>query len=144
MTEGVISTHMTTQFFRTLRGRQSKVLAHIAGVSDRTVQSWQVGLGALPMVLLGLVFERAALGWLDPLGWALLVYMTLVPMAACYVTWFATLRHLPPTTAATGMLLVPLIGVTSAALLLGEPFGLRQAVAMGLTFAGVALALRSG
>lgn len=103
---------------------------------------WQVGLGCLPMILLGLAFERPAPA-LDPLGWAILAYMTLVPMALCYVTWFATLRHIPPATAATGMLLVPLIGVTSAAALLGEPFGLRQALAMALTFAGVALALRA-
>lgn len=32
-----------------------------------------------------------------------------------------TLRRLPPTSASTGMLLVPVIGVVSAALILGEP-----------------------
>jgi len=69
--------------------------------------------------------------------------MRLIPMGVCYLTWFATLRLLPPGTAATGMLLVPLIGVVSAAILLGEKFGPRQAGAMVLTFAGVALALRS-
>ncbi|MGL4488455.1 MAG: hypothetical protein ACRCU5_03320, partial [Rhizobiaceae bacterium] len=35
--------------------------------------------------------------------------------------WFVTLRRLPPTSASTGMLLVPVIGVVSAALILGEP-----------------------
>lgn len=106
--------------------------------------AWQVGLGCLPMVLLGLAFEPPLPAWPGVADWALLAYMTLVPMGACYLTWFATLRHLPPATAATGMLLVPLIGVVSAAILLREPFGPRQAGAMVLTFAGVALALRKG
>jgi drug/metabolite transporter (DMT)-like permease len=40
------------------------------------------------------------------------------------------------------MLLVPLIGVISAALILGEPLGLREVVAMILTLGGVTLALQ--
>jgi len=104
--------------------------------------AWQVGLGCLPMLLLGLVFEHPALGALSGVGWAVLVYMTLVPMGACYLTWFATLRRLPPATASTGMLLVPLVGVVSAAAMLGEALGPREALAIVLTLGGVALALR--
>jgi hypothetical protein len=37
---------------------------------------------------------------------------------------------------------VPIIGVTAAALALGEPLGAREALALGLTLGGVALALR--
>ena len=70
------------------------------------------------------------------------VYMTLVPMGLCYLTWFETLRRLPPSSASTGMLLVPLIGVISAALILGEPLGLREVVAMVLVLGGVTLALQ--
>ena len=40
------------------------------------------------------------------------------------------------------MLLVPLIGVISAALILGEPLGLREVVAMVLALGGVTLALQ--
>jgi drug/metabolite transporter (DMT)-like permease len=40
------------------------------------------------------------------------------------------------------MLLVPVIGVVSAALILGEPLGLREIAAMVLTLGGVTLALR--
>jgi drug/metabolite transporter (DMT)-like permease len=68
--------------------------------------------------------------------------MTLVPMGLCYLTWFETLRRLPPSSASTGMLLVPLIGVTSAALILGEPLGIREVVAMVLVLGGVTLALQ--
>lgn len=115
-----------------------------AALSPLGTVIWHVGLGSVPMVLLGLAFEDTAQLHPDALGWALFAYMALGPMAACYLTWFAALRHLAPVTAATATLLVPLIGVTSAALLLGEPFGVRQIVAMALTFSGVVLALRKG
>jgi hypothetical protein len=47
----------------------------------------------------------------------------------------------PPATASVGMLLVPLIGIVSSALLIGEPFGLRELMSVALTLGGVTLAL---
>jgi drug/metabolite transporter (DMT)-like permease len=103
--------------------------------------AWQVGLGCLPMFALGLAFEHPDPGALSATGWLLFAYMTAVPMALCYLAWFAALRALPPASASTGMLMVPIIGVASASAALGEPFGLREAAAMILTLSGVALAL---
>ncbi len=48
-----------------------------------------------------------------------MIYMTLIPMGVCYLTWFETLRRLPPASASTGMLLAPVIGVVSAACYIG-------------------------
>lgn len=109
-----------------------------------TLVAWQVGLGSMPMVVAGLSLEHPAFASLRPDGLAVLVYMTLVPMGVCYLTWFATLRHLPPDIASTGMLLVPIIGIVAAALMLGEPLGPTEIAAMFLTLSGVALALRYG
>ena len=106
------------------------------------VVAWQVGLGCLVMLVLGVAFERPDYAAITPLGTACFVYMTLVPMGVCYLTWFETLRRLPPASASTGMLLVPVIGVVSAALILGEPLGLREVAAMVLTLGGVTLALQ--
>ncbi|HMN73690.1 MAG TPA: DMT family transporter [Rhodoblastus sp.] len=103
---------------------------------------WQVGLGCAPMLILGLAFEHPHIGALSAAGAAAFVYMALVPMGACYLSWFAAIEALPPAIASTGMLLVPVIGVVSAALLLGEGLGARQILALTLTIAGVALALR--
>lgn len=105
------------------------------------VVAWQVGLGCFVMLVLGIAFEHPDISAITPVGLACLVYMTLVPMGLCYLTWFETLRRLPPTSASTGMLLVPVIGVVSAALILGEPLGLREIAAMVLTLGGVTLAL---
>lgn len=104
--------------------------------------AWQVGLGCLPMLAYGFLVEQPRWDALSASGWAVMVYMTLVPMGLCYVSWFETLRRLPATTASTGTLLVPLIGVISASLMLGEPLGWREAVAMVLVLGGVTLALR--
>ncbi|WP_398470821.1 DMT family transporter [Tardiphaga sp.] len=104
--------------------------------------AWQVGLGCFPMIILGLIFEKPDIAALTPTGWGALIYMTLGPMGICYLTWFATLRRLPPSTAAMGTLVVPVMGVIGAAVVLGEPLGLREVIAMALTLGGVTLALR--
>ena len=126
------------------------ILFAIGNILNRTplpmpplvVVAWQVGLGCLAMLILGVAFEQPNYGALTAGGLACQIYMTLVPMGICYLTWFETLRRLPPSSASTGMLLVPLIGVISAALILGEPLGLREIVAMALVLGGVTLALQ--
>jgi drug/metabolite transporter (DMT)-like permease len=107
-----------------------------------SLTAWQVGLGCLPMVVLGLLFEQPDPGALTATGWAALVYMTVVPMGICYLSWFAALRRLPPTTASMATLLTPVIGVVGAAFALGEPLGMKEVLALGLTLSGVAIALR--
>ena len=106
------------------------------------VAAWQVGLGCFVMLVLGVAFEHPNYAAITPQGVACFAYMTLVPMGLCYLTWFETLRRLPPTSASTGMLLVPVIGVVSAAFILGEPLGFREVAAMVLTLGGVTLALQ--
>ncbi|WP_137391159.1 DMT family transporter [Rhodoligotrophos defluvii] len=103
--------------------------------------AWQVGLACVPMTLLGLLIEQPDLTGASLSTWLAVGYMALVPMGLCYLSWFATLRALPPGAAATGTLLVPIIGIISAALLIGEPLGAREIIALILTLAGVALAV---
>ncbi|MGU3494120.1 DMT family transporter [Xanthobacteraceae bacterium A53D] len=106
--------------------------------------AWQVGLGCLPMVGLGLMFEHPEVTALSMRSFWALAYMVILPMGLCYVTFFAALRRLPPTVASTSMLIVPLTGTVSAALFLGEPLGLREGLAMVCTLGGVVLALKPG
>ena len=122
-------------------------LGTVTGVSaiplaPTALTAWQVGLGCAPMLLAGLLFENPRLNALSPAGWAGMAYMTVAAMGVCYLGWFAAARRLPPATASTGMLLVPLVGVLSAAPIAGEPLGLREMLALALTLGGVGLALR--
>jgi len=102
--------------------------------------AWQVGLGCLPMMLLGLIIEQPHVTLVSDAAWLSMAYMTLIAMGVCYLSWFSTLRALSASAAATGMLLVPVIGILSAAAIIGEPLGWRQIIALVLTLGGVALA----
>jgi drug/metabolite transporter (DMT)-like permease/ubiquinone/menaquinone biosynthesis C-methylase UbiE len=112
------------------------------GLPPLAATAWQVGLGCLPMVAVGLLWEGPDPAALSAAGWAAMAYMTAVPMGACYLCWFAALRRLPPAGAAVATLLTPLVGTVAAALTLGEPLGAREILALALTLGGVSLALR--
>jgi probable blue pigment (indigoidine) exporter len=104
---------------------------------------WQIGIGCLPVAIAGLAIEHPQLGALSALGWASMIYMTLIQFCLCYVCWFAALARLPAATASIGTLLVPVVGVLSAAAMLHEPLGLRELVALVVALGGVAVALRA-
>jgi drug/metabolite transporter (DMT)-like permease len=104
--------------------------------------AWQLVIGCAPMLTFGLLFEHPDFTALTAGGYAAMIYMTVVPMGVCYISWFAALRRLPPATASVATLLTPVIGVTAAAVALGEPLGTREFIAMGLTLGGVAVALK--
>ena len=108
-----------------------------------SLAAWQIGIGCLPIAAVGLAFEQPQLAALSSIGWASLLYMTLIQFCLCYVCWFAALERLPAATASIGTLLVPVIGVLSAAAVLHEPLGVREITALVVTLGGVTMALRS-
>jgi drug/metabolite transporter (DMT)-like permease len=112
------------------------------GLPPLALVAWQVGLGVLPLGLVMLLFETPDFGGLSARGWWLMAYMATVPLNLCYLAWFAALRRLPASVATTGSLLAPVVGVLGSALVLDEPFGLREVAALGLVVGGVVLAVR--
>jgi drug/metabolite transporter (DMT)-like permease len=104
--------------------------------------AWQVGLGCLPVALVGLAIETSHWNAVTPLGWWLLLYSVLGQFCIAYVCWFAALARLPASVAAIGTMAVPVIGVVTSALALHEPLGAGQVAALVFTLAGVALATR--
>ena len=108
-----------------------------------SLAAWQVGLGCLPVAIVGLAIEQPQVAALSSIGWASMVYITLIQFCLCYVCWFAALERLPAATASIGTLLVPVVGVLAAAAMLHEPLGLREVAALVITLGGVAVALRS-
>jgi len=105
--------------------------------------AWQVGIGCLPVAIAGLAIETSHWDAVTPLGWALLVYSVVGQFCIAYVAWFAALARLPASVAAIGTMAVPVIGVVTSAIALGEPLGAGQIAALLFTLAGVALATRS-
>jgi len=92
--------------------------------------------------VVGLLTETPHLQSLTRTGAGALAYMSLGPMALCYLAWLGALKRIPSTTASTGLLLIPIVGSLSAALILGESLGVREIAAFALTLGGVALELR--
>jgi drug/metabolite transporter (DMT)-like permease len=105
--------------------------------------AWQIGIGSLPVAIVGLSIEKADWAALSSFDWMLLTYAIVVQFCVAYVSWFAALARLPASVAAIGTMAVPVIGVVTAALALHEPLGPGQIAALVFTLAGVALATRS-
>ena len=105
--------------------------------------AWQIGIGCLPVAIVGLLVEKADVAALSNLGWILMVYSTVIQFCVAYVSWFAALARLPASVAAIGTMAVPVIGVVTSAVALHEPLGIGQIAALAFTLAGVALATRS-
>jgi drug/metabolite transporter (DMT)-like permease len=108
-----------------------------------TAAAWQIGIGCLPVAVVGLAIETTNLEAVSRLGWILLFYSTVVQFCIAYVSWFAALARLPASVAAIGTMAVPVIGVVASALALHEPLGAGQIAALLLTLGAVALATRS-
>jgi drug/metabolite transporter (DMT)-like permease len=108
-----------------------------------TAAAWQIGIGCLPVAIVGLLIEKADVAALSRLGWILIVYSTVIQFCVAYVSWFAALARLPASVAAIGTMAVPVIGVVASAVALHEPLGPGQIAALVFTLAGVALATRS-
>jgi len=108
-----------------------------------TAAAWQIGIGCLPVAILGFAFETTDLGKVTTTGWVLIFYGTVIQFCVAYVSWFAALARLPASVAAIGTMAVPVIGVVASAIALSEPLGPGQIAALVLTLAAVVLATRS-
>ena len=104
---------------------------------------WQIGLGCLPLAVIGILFEHPNFGGVSPLGWSLFAFSVIFQGAIGYACWFGALERLPASIAAVGTLIVPVTGVVASAISLGEPLGIPQIGALLLTVTGVAIAARA-
>ncbi|MCG2637674.1 DMT family transporter [Bradyrhizobium sp. GCM10023182] len=107
-----------------------------------TAAAWQIGIGCLPISIVGLLVETSHLDKVTPTGWWLLIYSTVVQFCIAYVSWFAALARLPASVAAIGTMAVPVIGVVASAIALHEPLGPGQIASLIFTLAAVVLATR--
>jgi probable blue pigment (indigoidine) exporter len=106
-----------------------------------TSVAWQALLGMVLIVSLA-GFEHPDWENVTVGGWIAIGYISTIPLTVAYLAWFRALRMVPASTAATTVLVSPLVGVIGSGLLLGETFGPRQIIALVMTLSGVALAAR--
>ncbi|WP_414169023.1 EamA family transporter [Streptoverticillium reticulum] len=105
---------------------------------------WVSAVPVLPLLLLSLLFEgpaadAAALGSLDWSGVGAVVYVAWITTLLGFGVWGFLLRTYDASTVAPFSLLVPVFGMSSAALLLGEGVSPLRWCAAALLVGGVAL-----
>lgn len=106
-----------------------------------TQTGWQLLAGGLPVAAGALIFDEAsAMAW-SPAIVALLAYLTLGPISFCYWAWYKVVALFPAQIASIGMMMVPVIGVLSSIVVLGEAFGVADLAALVLVTAAIALVL---
>jgi drug/metabolite transporter (DMT)-like permease len=105
------------------------------------VAGWQLAL-AIPAMALGAALEP--LPELDQIGLPALAgtaYAAIIPMIFCHYTWFRLVGLLPASVAAISTLAIPVVGVFSSALVLGEVLGLREILALVLVVLALGIVL---
>ena len=102
-----------------------------------------MSLFATPQLLVASAFLETgqidALLKADAWGWSSVVYMAVMVTIVTYVLWYRLLRRYTVNQAMPFTLLVPVFGVLSGVLLLGEPLGWRTALGGVATLVGVGI-----
>jgi O-acetylserine/cysteine efflux transporter len=109
--------------------------------------TWVCLVPPLPLLAVSLVFEGPrevgdALAGIDLGGIGAVLYIAFLATTVGWALWGMLLREYAAGTVAPFSLLVPVFGLASAALLLGEPLTVRKIVAAVLVMAGVLLTQR--
>ncbi|WP_079186004.1 EamA family transporter [Streptomyces sp. CB01580] len=128
----------------------SNVLTRKAAPADSlNFMVWVSTVPVLPLLGLSLVFEgwdrdAAALAALDWSGAGIIVYVAWITTVFGFGVWGYLLRQHPASSVAPFTLLVPVFGMSSAALLLGESVSPLRWCAAALLVGGVALTSLAG
>ena len=102
---------------------------------------WQLLLGGLPLLVLALIFDSDPYADFTILGVGAVAYTVLVGNMVGFVLWLKLLELIPAPIATLSLLPVPLIGITSGVLILGESVGWQEGVALALITVALASTL---
>ncbi len=82
--------------------------------------AWQLLLGGIPISVGAILFESPRETLIEIAGYGSLLYKTVVAMIFCHWAWFKIVSKSPAGLAALSTLLIPVVGVCSGAIILGE------------------------
>jgi drug/metabolite transporter (DMT)-like permease len=99
---------------------------------------WQSVAGGVPICLAAACVDAGELRPLSPAGWFALAYTIAIGTVFGVWAWFRCVQLLSISVASLGVLLVPVIGLSSSALLLDEPLGWPEWTALALIVCGLA------
>ncbi len=99
-------------------------------------------VSSLPLLAIEWAAGRAV--WPTGTGWAIVVFVALGPSLAAQLCFMRGVELIGPNRAGLFVNLVPIFGAGLAVLLVGEPFGLNEALALALVLGGIVCAERLG
>lgn len=103
-----------------------------------TLVGWQMATAAVPITIVAMLTEQLPnIAHLSGHTIIALIYTFLLPMMFCQWAFFKVVSMFPASIASIGTLAVPVIGVYSSALVLGEPVGWHEIAALVLICAAL-------
>jgi len=106
-----------------------------------TLVGWQLLLGGIPLGILAALHDTAPFAHLTLYGLLAVTYVIVIATLFGFWAWFSILTLAPASVASIAILPVPLVGVLSSALVLGEPIGWHELLALALITAALATVL---
>lgn len=105
-----------------------------------SLTTWQMLIGAVPLVLLATVVPEHATDW-SPTYIGILIFMAVISTALCWWLWISLLDRVPAWEASLSVLGTPVVALISGRMMLGEDF--RVSEITGIVLIGTGLALLS-
>ena len=103
-----------------------------------SLTTWQMILGAIPLVLLALIIPERPTDWsVSYIG--ILIFMSVISTAMCWWLWITILDRVPAWEASLSVLGTPVVALISAHVMLGEEFKLGEVAGIILIGGGLAL-----
>lgn len=110
-------------------------------VPTLTISFWMTTLTAAVMSLLALLLERGQ--WQAPgaAAWGAIIYNAVLIFGFAHAAWFYLARGLPPVASTLSVMLIPVIGVFTGAIWLGEELHWQDCAAVALMVVAIASVL---
>jgi drug/metabolite transporter (DMT)-like permease len=106
-----------------------------------TVVFWMTAVTATVMLVLSAVFERGAWRVPEPHVWGSVLYNAVGVFGFAHAAWFYLARTMPPVASSISVMLIPVLGVFSGAVLLGEALHWQDWTAVVLMVAAIGMVL---
>ena len=110
-------------------------------VPTTVLTGWQLLLASVPVIIGAWLLGDHQ--WFMPSvsSLAAFTYITLVPMLFGNLLWFSLIQWLPPQLVSLSPIMIPMVAMVSGAIVLNEPLGWQQWLAMLLSASGLGLML---
>ena len=111
-------------------------------ISPVSLVGWQLLIGGLPITITALFIDAGS--W-EPVSAAAVwstIFILVYPIILCWFAWFTIVDQVPVAVSTVSILAVPVLGVGSSALILGEVIGWREVISLLLICAAMAFVLK--